>query len=648
MIPPNIVDEILQTARVEEVIGEFVTLKKAGSNFKALSPFTDEKTPSFVVSPAKQIFKCFSSGKGGNVASFLMEHEHFSYPEALRWLADKYNIEIPDERPLTEEEIAAKDARESLYIVHAFAQKTFSKWLWEHEEGRSIGLSYFRERGFTDDIIKRFELGYCLESGDAFYREANKAGYKTEYLNASGLVKEYNGRQRDFFRGRVMFPIHNLTGRVIAFGGRTLRNDKKTAKYFNSPEHEIYHKSNVLYGLYQARNTIVKEERCLLVEGYTDVLAMAQAGVENVVASSGTALTKEQVRLIHRYTNDVSILYDGDPAGLKASLRGIDLILEEGLNVKIVIFPEGHDPDSFSREVSTEELRAYLDENGKDFISFKAGLLLEDAGDDPLARANAIRDIVQSIAHIPDSIARSVFIKTVSERFGINEQSLISNLNKVRRDLFKRSRPRDAQDIDLIPDEPPAKKLQPEQVDELEPQEKEIIRIILNYGDQLIELPPDEEHEEAHTESVADFILHELEVDGLTLKNPGYTRILEEVKKLRENNAPIAANHFFGHENDTVRTIAVDMASFEHTLSERWEKSHYIITRTELQRLNESVIHTVYSFKLKKIMEMIYELQGKIQQSDNEAELEEMMKQQLTLQELKKHLSSELGRDLIK
>lgn len=376
-IPAHIIDEIMQTSRIEEVIGEFVNLKRAGSNLKGLSPFTDEKTPSFVVSPAKQIFKCFSTSKGGSVVTFLMEKEHFTYPEALRWLADKYNIQIPEDEPATAEQMDAITERESLYIINEFAKNYFSQNLMESDEGKAVALSYFEERGFRKDIIQKFQLGYCINVGDDFTKAALKKGYKLEYLEKVGLVKTKEERSFDFFRGRVMFPIHSVSGRVLGFGGRTLFTDKKIAKYFNSPESIIYNKSEILYGLHFSKGDIIKYDNCFLCEGYTDVISMYQAGIQNVVSSSGTSLTKDQIKLIRRYTQNITILYDGDPAGIKASFRGIDLILEEGMNVKVVLFPEGEDPDSYSKKASTSELEAYIQEHTQDFISFKADILLK-------------------------------------------------------------------------------------------------------------------------------------------------------------------------------------------------------------------------------------------------------------------------------
>ncbi|MEO0404040.1 MAG: DNA primase, partial [Bacteroidota bacterium] len=432
MIPRHTIDQILQTAHIEEVIGEFVQLKKSGSNFKGLSPFSNEKTPSFYVSPAKGIFKDFSSGKGGNVVSFLMEHERMTYPEALRFLADKYNIEIEEETP-SEEVLQERSDRENLSVVMHYAQRYLEDELWNGDEGKAIGLTYFQERGFRDDVIRKFQLGYHPEGWDNFTKKALEEGYEERWLVESGMTKKREDKLYDFFRGRVMFPIRNIAGKTIAFGGRTLKTDKKIAKYFNSPEHALYNKSSVLYGVYLAKNSILKQDQCYLVEGYTDVIALHQAGVENVVASSGTALTEGQIKLIKRYTPNITMLYDGDAAGIKASFRGIDLILSQGMNVKVVLFPDGDDPDSFSRKVSSTELQDYIAKAKKDFLSFKTDILLEDAQGDPIKRAQLIRDIVESIAKIPDGIQRSVYIQECAARMDVEERVLNIELNKLLR-----------------------------------------------------------------------------------------------------------------------------------------------------------------------------------------------------------------------
>ena len=435
MISKTTIDQVYETARVEEVIGDFVQLKKSGSNFKGLSPFTDERTPSFMVSPVKQIWKDFSSGKGGNVVAFLMEHEHFTYPEAIKYLAKKYNIEI-DETEQTSEEKEQANERESMYLVSEYAQKYFEQTLWDTEPGKAIGLTYFKERGFTDETIKKFGLGYSLDEWEAFTQNALDEGYQLEFLEKTGLtiVKEQTGgetKKFDRFKGRVMFPIHSMSGRVLGFGGRILTNDKKAAKYLNSPESDIYHKSKVLYGIYFAKQAIAKEDNCFLVEGYTDVIQMFQRGVENVVSSSGTALTPEQIRLINRLTKNITVLFDGDAAGLRASLRGIDLILEQGMNVKVCTFPEGEDPDSFSKSNTYEDLVLYLEENAKDFIQFKTSLLVKEAANDPIKRADTIRDIVNSISKIPDRIQKEVYIQECAKIMQISEEVLYNTLAQI-------------------------------------------------------------------------------------------------------------------------------------------------------------------------------------------------------------------------
>ena len=436
MISKSTIDQVYETARLEEVIGDFVQLKKSGSNFKGLSPFTDERSPSFMVSPVKQIWKDFSSGKGGNVVAFLMEHEHFTYPEAIKYLAKKYNIEIEETEQSNEQKEEANE-KESMYLVSEYAQKYFTETLKETELGKAIGLSYFKERGFTEDTIERFALGYCLDHWDSFTNTALEKGYQLKYLEKTGLtiVKENEGggetKKFDRFKGRVMFPIQSMSGRVLGFGGRILTSDKKAAKYLNSPESDIYHKSKVLYGIYHAKQAIAKEDNCYLVEGYTDVIQFYQRGIHNVVASSGTALTPDQIRLVNRLTKNITVLFDGDAAGLRASLRGIDLILEQGMNVKICTFPEGEDPDSFSKNNTYEEVVAYLQDNSKDFIQFKASLLVKEAANDPIKRADTVRDIVNSISKIPDRIKREIYIQECASIMNISEAVLYNTLAQI-------------------------------------------------------------------------------------------------------------------------------------------------------------------------------------------------------------------------
>ena len=486
MISRETIDRVFETARVEEVIGEFVQLKRAGSNFKGLSPFSEERSPSFMVSPVKQIWKDFSTGKGGNAVSFLMEHEHYSYPEAIRYLAKKYNIEL-EETEQTDEQKQQADERESMFLVSEFARDYFQRILLEDNEGKAIGLSYFKERGFTDETIKKFQLGYALNDWDAFSSEALNKGYNLKYLESTGLtiVKQDllapNGtKQFDRFKGRVLFPIHSMSGRVLGFGGRILTNDKKAAKYLNSPDSDIYHKGNILYGIYYAKQTIAKEDNCYLVEGYTDVISFHQKGVENVVASSGTALTENQIRLINRLTKNITILFDGDAAGIRASIRGIDLILEQGMNVRVLSFPDGDDPDSFAKKVSEQELKEYLQNNSQDFINFKVSLLMKDAQNDPVKKAGLIRDIVVSISKIPDRIQREVYIQECSRIMDISESVLFSELAQLDK---KEKREASGKQTYDKPSEPVLTKTpQLEKVNELKKYELEIIKILLLYG----------------------------------------------------------------------------------------------------------------------------------------------------------------------
>ena len=481
MISKATIDTVFETARVEEVSGDFVQLKRAGSNFKGLSPFSDERSPSFMVSPVKQIWKDFSSGKGGNSVAFLMEHEHFTYPEAIRYLAKKYNIEI-EETVQSDEEKANTDVRESMYLVSEFAKNYFQDALLNTEEGKAIGYSYFKERGFTNETIKKFSLGYSPEAWDAFTKEALGKGYKLEYLESTGLTIPRDDRPFDRFKGRVMFPIQSMSGRVLGFGGRILTNDKKAAKYLNSPESDIYHKSKVLYGIYQAKQAIAKQNNCFLVEGYTDVIQFNQTGIENVVSSSGTALTPDQIRLINRLTKNVTVLFDGDAAGLRASIRGIDLILEEGMNVRVCEFPDGEDPDSFAKKTPYEDLVVYLEENAKDFIQFKASLLMKDAKNDPIKKAELIRDIVASISKIPDRIQREIYIQECSRIMDISEQVLLSTLAQlVKKDIsdIGKKIKQEQKSFEVIKSESVT---QVEKVDVLYQLERTIIKILLLYG----------------------------------------------------------------------------------------------------------------------------------------------------------------------
>ena len=479
MIAKSTIDQVYETARLEEVIGEFVSLKKSGANYKGLSPFSQEKTPSFMVSPAKQIWKDFSSGKGGNVIAFLIEHEHFTYPEAIRYLAKKYNIEI-EETVQSSEDKKIKDLKESMFLVSQYASTFFENSLWKTEQGKSIALTYFKERGFTDETIKKFALGYAPDQFDALARQAQKDGYQLEYLEGTGLVIVNDDRQVDRFRGRVIFPIRSMSGRVQGFGGRILSTNAKTAKYLNSPESDIYQKSKVLYGIYESKQAIAKNDVCYLVEGYTDVIQMHQSGIPNVVSSSGTALTVDQIRMINRLTTNIVVLFDGDAAGLRASLRGIDLILEQGMNVRVCSFPEGEDPDSFAKNNSTEEITSFLADESKDFIQFKASLLSEEGKNDPIKKAETVREIIESISKIPDVIKQEIYIRNCADIMDISEEALFSALAQLNQKNKQKGSKR------LVPSEPAkvVKKITDSnlKVNQIFELEKQIISILLTYG----------------------------------------------------------------------------------------------------------------------------------------------------------------------
>ncbi|CAN5735677.1 DNA primase [soil metagenome] len=661
MIPKETVDRIFDTARIDEVVGEFVSLKKRGGNMIGLCPFHNEKTPSFNVSPARGIYKCFGCGKGGNSVNFIMEHEHITYPEALKWLAKKYNIEIEEEE-VSNEQQAKDNERESLFLVSAFAQKHFTKNLHETEEGKAIALSYFHERGMRPDIIEKFMLGYSPDVWRDFADAALAAGYKLEYLVKAGLViqnEEDKDKFFDRFKGRVMFPVHNASGRIIAFGGRTLKTDKKVAKYINSPETDIYHKSNVLYGLYFAKKQIISEDVCYLVEGYTDVTSMHQAGIENVVASSGTALTVEQIRLIRRYTNNITILYDGDAAGIKASFRGIDLILEEGMNVRVLLFPDNDDPDSYSKKVSSDELKRFIRENTKDFIRFKTELLSEDVGGDPIKKAGLIREIVESIALIPDAITRSVFVKDCSRILDIGEQTLLNELNKFRRtnynkkssDVAKQKTQQAAAEnfVEDITAKPEEKSSLDDQT-RTEYQEREIVRLLLSYGTQLVTADSqDEEGKPLQVEvSFADLLLNELEQET-KFENAIYQKIYDEFHKHAEHGNVPDLNYFVNYPEHDVSQTAIDLVTIPYQLSD-WEK-HAIYVTTENMVLKSAAMHAANSLKLRSIECMISDNRKEIRELEDKKEFENMMivlAKLKALEDAKKHFSALLGRVVIR
>jgi len=652
MIDQQTINQIFETADIVEVISDFVTLKKSGANYKGLSPFSNEKTPSFMVSPAKGIFKDFSSGKGGNVVGFLMEHEKLSYPEALRYLAQKYSIPV-EEKELSAEEIQQKNERESLLAVTEFAAKYFNDQL-ESEEGKAIGLSYFRNRGFRDDILKKFQLGYSPELRTAFTTEAGKNGYKRTYLVNTGLSIERDDYLFDRFAGRVIFPIHSLSGNVIGFGGRTLKSDKNIAKYLNSPESDIYHKSRVLYGLFQAKKSIVSKERCFLVEGYTDVIAMHQAGIDNVVSSSGTALTADQIRLIKRFSGDITILYDGDEAGIKASFRGIDMILEEGMNVKVVMLPQGEDPDSFAQSHSSSEFLEFIQANEKDFISFKTEILLAEAQHDPIKRAQLITDIVKSVSVIPDGILRSVFLKESSILLGVEEQVLYNEVNKIRlqkqEQKWKREQSgRREQNFHRDQYEQythtniPRQPLVPGFVENVfsEVEEREIIYFLLKFGNHILHLSSEENTEI----SVAHYIIREIQNDELEFTNLVYKQIFQDVKDLIERGEEVAERYFVYHDHSGVRELAVDIYTSRYELSKVWKRKEAYVEMPG-ENLGFEVPKSLLSYKMMVIETALSDLRNDLKSTEKNSDVEalnHLIVRIQSLEQIKRELSIGLG-----
>lgn len=639
MISRDTIDQIIQTARIEEVVGDFVSLKRRGVNQIGLCPFHNEKTPSFTVSPAKGIFKCFGCGKAGNSVNFIMEHEHFTYPEALRYLAKKYQITIEEEE-LTPEQLLEVSEKESLYNLNEFARSYFTRMLNESDEGRSVGLSYFRERGMRDDLVNRFQLGYSPEKRDAFSAHALQSGYKKEFLLKTGLSIERDDRLFDRFHGRVIFPIHSASGRVIGFGGRILGGEKNIAKYINSPESEIYNKSQTLYGIYFAKNAIISKDQCLLVEGYTDVISLHQAGIGNAVASSGTSLTAEQVKLIRRYTPNISILYDGDPAGIKASFRGIDMIVEQGMNVRVVLFPGGEDPDSYARKHHPDEVEAFIRDNSVNFILFKTRLLLQETQNDPIKKAGLIKEIVNTIALIPDAISRSLYVKECSSLMTVSEQALMTELNKILRARMKKAAPGEEKEAVAPPEEQPAAEPQLEfDPDSAEFQEKEIIRLLLLYGHDTIQVNLGVQTGEVPVQ-IADYVVNDILTDGMDFENPVYRAIFKEYVAGLENDKIPDRTWFLTHENREISAMAVDIVFTPWELSENWHKNNILVT-TEETRMQMHVVLSLHAFKARKLDRMMTELRKKLAEATAPEEQEALMK---AYQERKKQ-SIRINRD---
>ena len=638
----------METARIEEVVGDFVSLKKRGTSLIGNCPFHNEKTPSFNVSVTKGIYKCFGCGKGGDAVHFIMDHEKYSYPEALKFLANKYNIPV-EETVQSPQNIEAQNAREALYIVSQFASGFFAEQLWNASEGRAVGLSYFKERGFREDVIKKFELGYSPDSWDALINASKAAGHKEAYLESTGLVvKNEKGKLYDRFRGRVMFPIHNFTGRVIGFGGRTLKTDKNVPKYVNSPESDIYHKSNVLYGLYHAKKAVRDLDNCYLVEGYADVLSAHQAGVENVVASSGTSLTTEQIRLIGRFTQNVTMLYDGDAAGIKASLRGLDMILEEGLNVKVVNFPDGHDPDSYMHLVGSGSFKHYIENNRKDFILYKADTLLKEAGTDPIKRAGIIRDIVESIAKIPDNIKASVFIRECSHLLQVEERILLNELNSMRAAKFKKANNQQSnyQPSQFHPDQPPENLFDdspqpaPVQTDLEEVQEKEIVRLLLAYGHELVNW------DKIDNMFIGSFIIQNL--SDVSFKHPICKRIIAAYRDEIENGQLPVANQFIKSEDREIADLAITLSTSPYSLSENWYNRHQIYVRDETVNLKATVLGGIFHLKKRKVDQILLDLLQEIKEERDATNQEILMQRYAHIKNVEKEISKFLGSVILK
>jgi DNA primase len=654
MIDKGTVDKVMETAQgqITEVVSEFVNLKRRGINYIGLCPFHNEKTPSFIVSPHKGIYKCFGCGKGGNAVNFLMDHEQISFIEAIKILGKKFHIHI-EEKELTPEEMAHQNDRDSMLVVTSFAAGYFMDRLHKSDEGKSVGLGYFRERSFRDDIIQKFQLGYSPESKDAFSKEALRQGYKLEFLEKTGLTIVRDDYKADRFRGRVIFPIHSLAGKVIGFGGRVLRTDAKTAKYLNSPESEIYHKSRVLYGMYQARQDIARQDRCILVEGYTDVLSFHQAGINNVVASSGTALTTDQIRLIARFSKNLTIIFDGDAAGIKASLRGIDLVLEEGLNVKVLLLPDGEDPDSYAKKLGGEALQEYIQKHQTDFIRFKTGLLLEEAKDDPIARARLVQDIVRTISVIPDSITRTEYVKDCSSLMKVEEQVLYMEIGKLRKkrqeDAYKRTHYSDnaipagggsasqQQNADQMVARAASKSSNP-----FEAEEWEVLRFLLKYGD--ASLGEFEFEDEKREVSVGEYIVTELRQDELESVNPLYNKVMELYEANCKNDNFSSSGFFVSSSDSQISSLATDLIAGEYPLSRIHQKMGVVATEEDL--LTDLVPKVVTELKWKKVKVLLEEKRQQLKKAEedkNEEKFMEFLQELNNLQQAFIYISKALG-----
>jgi DNA primase len=651
MIAQRSIEQVLDTAQIEEVVGDFVALKRRGTNLIGLCPFHNEKSPSFNVSPSRGIYKCFGCGEGGNSLRFIMQHEKLSYPEAIRYLARKYQIELEEDRN-NESHSEEKQERESLLLLNEWACKFMETQLHESDHGNAVGLSYFKERGFSDETIRKFRLGIMPEAWNVMSEQAQKDGYLPEYLVKTGLsIQRDDGSLYDRFRNRVMFPIENISGKVIGFGGRILGNDKKQAKYVNSPESEVYNKSAVLYGIFHARKSISERNEALLVEGYTDVISLHQAGIENVVASSGTSLTQDQVKIIRRLTPNVTILYDGDAAGIKASFRGLDMILEQGMNVKIVLFPDGEDPDSFARKNPPLYVREYIQSEARNFIEFKTSVLAEEAGTDPIKRAGMIREIIASLALIPDAMLRSLYLRECARKVDMDEQLLVFELNKQlnsKRDKAFRNSTAEVK-TQVSPEAPPdlfADDVPQTQVYKAEAQERDIIRVLVRYANELIYFEVDDENGEKSNLAyrAGDFILSELEADGLVPEHPVHRKVYDMFLLSGEDDFP-GEQKFFNHLDETISQLAIDLCSERHNLSVLWQEMHQIYVASEADKLKKLVLEAIYSYKLRHVLHMIRMVQDQISKmdSDDVTNLDSALQELMLLQEAKRELSGKLS-----
>lgn len=644
MIPQHIVNQIIEVANIEEVVSDFVALKRRGANLLGHCPFHNEKTPSFTVSPSKGIFKCFGCGVSGNAVGFVMEHEKYTFPEALRYLAKKYHIEIVEEEK-SEEYYAEKTLKEALYGVTEFAANYFNEQMLKTDEGKSIGEAYVRERGINDESIKKFMIGYSPMESDAFTKHAIAKGYSKDILEKSGLTITNERGSYDRFRGRVVFTIHSQIGKVVGFGARYLGTDKNKPKYVNSPETDIYNKSNVLFGLFQAKSAISSADSCYLVEGYTDVISLVQSGIHNVVASSGTSLTVEQIRLIKRYTNNITVLFDGDEAGIKASFRGIDMILEQGMNVKTLLFPDGQDPDTFARSRRSSEVQEYLENNAKDFIIFKIELLLKDVKDDPVKRVSLMKDFIQSISLIPDKLTRLAYTREASRLMQMDESVIISEMNKIiRNKIIKKSSQEAAnQGDDLLVEQYVPIPIEDKQVSLLDSsvQEKEIIRQLVLFGNEKIKLYVEVEGEKEHKEveiKVAQYIINDLENDEIKFSNPSYQSVYECCRDIYKENNELDVKQLINSQDKNVQNVVIELLAIERNLSENWEK-HLISLSTEDQVLDTLIPRTLLSFKSKYVRQMMDEIVEKLKVAEDEIEIFQLQKEYVKLKEFIDNIS---------